>query len=118
MNTTGIIATVAMATAVTFGGFYGIMQMDHTQRMERKVSDRCWIDGGTYKDGTCERPEDTLTDQEKVCMAMKGSYVIIDTSAGREFRCYEWQGKELEMPDLTGKEVIVIDDTVVLRDRD
>lgn len=40
------------------GGFYGIMHVDHTQRMERKAADQCWVDGGTYTDGECKMPED------------------------------------------------------------
>ncbi len=80
---------------------------------DRAADDRCWVQGGTYKDGSCEMLEDKLTPEAKVCMAMKGSYMV----TGADFKCYSDQGEELKMPDLEGKEVIVIDDTVVLRDK-
>jgi hypothetical protein len=83
---------------------------DH--QLRQSIEDRCWAQGGEYRDYTCRKPEDKRTDQEKVCMAMKASYII----DGPEFKCYSAEGKELKMPDLKGKEVIEMHDgTVLLR---
>lgn len=94
-------------------GFAGLMYVDNNFRQERKASDRCWIDGGTYTDGTCTKPEDRLTDQEKVCMAMKGTY-ITSKEEGAEFTCYSWDGAVKTMPNLEGKKVVVMDDGTVM----
>lgn len=114
------VTAVAATLGIFIGGFYGIMHIDHTQRMERKAADQCWVDGGTYTDGECKMPEDTRTDQVKVCEALNGTYVLIKNkrTGEEDFTCYDREGKEKTMPDMKDKEVIVMHDgTLVLRDK-
>ena len=80
---------------------------------DRVADDRCWVQGGTYKDGTCSFP-DKLTPLSAVCMAMKGSYNMV---ADGKFTCYSSEGRELVMPGLDDKEVVMVGDTIVLRDK-
>ena len=114
MNAKQAVAAIVTGAVITFGGFAGVIHLDNNLRMERKASDRCWIKGGTYKDGTCETPEDRMSPEAKVCTAMRGSYAV---TTGDKFTCYEDKGSVLEIPDLTGKEVILTEDGAVLVNR-
>ncbi len=111
-----VLALIGMTVGLLMGAL--IITGWNAVRYDRQVSDQCWITGGTYTDGTCETMDALdLTDQEKVCVAMKGTYIIKkQEGVVEEFTCYR-DNKELEMPDLTGKEVIMLDDTVILRDK-
>lgn len=59
------------------------------------------------------------TDQEKVCEALNGTYVLIKNKVPvKRTSCYDREGKEKTMPDMKDKEVIVMHDgTLVLRDK-
>lgn len=117
MNTTTKLLIPVVVLAVTVLAFMaGNALIDQQQR--QYIADRCWVLGGTMNNGTCKMPEDKRTPQQKVCEAMKGSFVIAEDKMTRdkEFWCYSDEGKELKLPNLEGKEVIVMDDgTVTLR---
>ena len=87
------------------------------QQAGQAFQNSCWVFGGTVKDGKCEPPEDKRTDREKVCNALRGNAVVLRTEAGTEVTCYNIDGVEIVMPDLTGKEVVDHGDgTVILFD--
>ena len=103
------------ALALTFAGFTGVIHLDNALRQERKASDRCWIDGGTYKDGNCEKPEDKMSPAGKVCNALHGSYMVVEDG---KTMCYSYKGEKLKMPSVEDKEVVLMDDgTVVIYDK-
>jgi hypothetical protein len=83
------------------------------------ADDRCWVKGGVYKDGSCEMPVDKLTPEAKVCKALDGTFVVAKdkTTGTEELTCYDREGKIKELPNLEGKEVIVVNGGVVLRDK-
>lgn len=109
MNTSGIIATVLTATAVTVGGLYGIVHVDHVQRMERNASSHCWMDKGEWKDGTCVMPEEK-NPEGAVCVALGGAYMV----KAEELTCFRADESVIDLPDLEGKKVEVQDDGTVL----
>jgi hypothetical protein len=115
-TSTKLLLALASLAIIVLGLMAGNALKDQDQY--RYISDRCWVQGGTMEGVTCKLPEDKRTPQEKVCVAMKGNYVIAkDKITGKEeFWCYSDEGKELKLPNLAGKEVVTMDDgTVLLR---
>lgn len=78
MTTKQVAAIIISTVVLTFGGFYGIMQIDHNQRLERKASDQCWIKGGEYRDGTCEMPKKAELQQKAEDSCGHRQYIISD----------------------------------------
>lgn len=94
-----------------------IVSMIGQQASDDRAKDDCIAAGGSYRHGDCRKTPtlDPLMQREgPVCLAMKGSYVVTEDKG---LTCYSDEGKEIELPNLEGKEVIILDDaTVVLRD--
>lgn len=81
--------------------------MNHLTQ-ERVNSERCWVLGGEYKDGSCEMPEDLRTNEAKVCEALDGNFVIRknEDTGLTATTCYSGVGKVMELPDLTDRKVV------------
>lgn len=111
-------AIIGTVVGIALGSFGAAQIGLASHRVEQKASDDCWIKGGEYKDGRCEMPEDLMSNQEKVCIAMRGEYWTQKKqhAPGVDFTCYR-DGKVLEIPDMTGMEVVLTEDGAVAYDR-